>query len=54
MVTFHDEMRYSDALSAGLAQKKIMDEVMKTPSLITEWQSLDFENIVNQLAPSSQ
>lgn len=49
MVTFMDSMRYSDALRIGRKQKKIMDEVMKTPNLETGWQSLDFKGIVNQL-----
>lgn len=49
MVTFMDAMRYSDALRIGRKQKKIMDEVMKTPDLETTWQSLDFKEIVNQL-----
>ena len=29
MVTFHDNIRYSEALSIGAKQKKIMDEVMQ-------------------------
>jgi kynurenine 3-monooxygenase len=49
MVTFMDTMRYSDALRIGRKQKKIMDEVMKTPDLETTWQSLDFKAIVSQL-----
>jgi kynurenine 3-monooxygenase len=49
MVTFMDSMRYSDALRIGRKQKKIMDEVMKTPNLESAWQSLDFKGIVNQL-----
>ncbi|MFN8337353.1 MAG: NAD(P)/FAD-dependent oxidoreductase [Cyclobacteriaceae bacterium] len=49
MVTFMDNMRYSDALRTGQKQKLIMDEVMKTPNLENTWQSLDFKEIVNQL-----
>lgn len=49
MVTFMDSMRYSDALRTGQKQKKIMDEVMKTPNLNNTWQTLDFKAIVNQL-----
>jgi kynurenine 3-monooxygenase len=51
MVTFHDDIRYSDALIAGERQKKIMDAVMSTPGLEANWESLNFEGIVNQLAP---
>ncbi len=49
MVTFHDETSYSTALNMGHRQKKIMDEVMQTPSIETTWQSLDFKKIVEQL-----
>ena len=49
MVTFHDRMRYSEALKIGKLQKEIMDKVMKTPSIETKWLSLNFQEIVNQL-----
>lgn len=49
MVTFHDDMRYSDAYTIGKHQKKIMDEVMKTPGLQSNWNSLNFEEIVKKL-----
>ncbi len=49
MVTFMDNMRYSNALRTGQKQKLIMDEVMKTPNLENTWQSLDFKQIVSQL-----
>lgn len=49
MVTFHDEVRYSEAYRVGELQKKIMDEVMKQPGIESNWQHLDFEKIVNQL-----
>jgi len=49
MVTFHDNVRYSEAYQIGQKQKKIMDEVMKTPNLETNWSSLNFEEIVNRL-----
>jgi kynurenine 3-monooxygenase len=49
MVTFHDNMRYSEAYQIGQRQKKIMDEVMQTPSIETNWNSLNFEEIVNRL-----
>lgn len=50
MVTFMDNMRYSDALRTGQKQKRIMDEVMKTPNLEHSWQQLNFQAIVNQLS----
>ena len=49
MVTFHDDMRYSDAYRVGQRQKKIMDEVMSTPDIESKWSSLDFEEIINRL-----
>ena len=49
MVTFHDTMRYSEALQKGVEQKEIMDQVMKTSAIESTWQSLDFGKIVNQL-----
>ena len=49
MVTFHENIRYSQAYSIGQQQKVIMNEVMKTPGLETSWASLNFEAIVNQL-----
>lgn len=50
MVTFQEDMRYSEAQAKGAQQKKIMDEVMKKPGLETNWEKLNFENIVNQLS----
>lgn len=49
MVTFHDNMSYSEALQIGKRQKKIMDEVMNTPNLESNWSTLNFEEIVNRL-----
>ena len=49
MVTFYENTRYSYAYETGQRQKKIMDEVMKTPNLESTWQQLDFQKIVNQL-----
>lgn len=51
MVTFRDEVRYSDAYHTGQRQKQIMDEVMKTPGLAATWAELDFAAIVNRLQP---
>jgi len=49
MVTFHDGIRYSDALAIGLKQKRIMDEVMQLATIETTWEQLDFANIVSKL-----
>jgi kynurenine 3-monooxygenase len=49
MVTFHDNIRYSEAYATGQKQKKIMDEVMKRPGIADDWEHINFEEIVNQL-----
>lgn len=49
MVTFHDNMRYADALHIGRMQKKIMDDVMKKTDIKSTWEHLDFEQLVRQL-----
>lgn len=47
MVTFRDDIRYSDAYAIGEKQRKIMDRVMK--GLTGNWEQLDFKAIVQQL-----
>lgn len=47
MVTFREDIRYSDAYAIGQKQKKIMDEVMK--DLKGNWENLDFKSIVGKL-----
>ena len=49
MVTFHEEIRYSEALRIGKLQHSIMNRVMKMPSIKTNWQSLDYKSIADQL-----
>ncbi len=49
MVTFYDHIRYSDAYTTGQKQKRIMDEVMQTKGIESNWEMLDFEKIVLQL-----
>jgi kynurenine 3-monooxygenase len=49
MVTFRDDIRYSDAYSTGQKQKRIMDEVMQRSNIETTWEQLDFASIVNKL-----
>jgi len=49
MVTFHEEIRYSEAQRIGKKQHEIMDRVMKTPGIKAQWQSLDLKSIADQL-----
>lgn len=49
MVTFYENIRYSDAYNTGQKQKKIMDEVMSRPNIEETWESLDFTEIVGRL-----
>jgi kynurenine 3-monooxygenase len=49
MVTFRDDIRYSDAWNIGQRQKKIMDDVMQTNDIENTWEHLNFEAIVNKL-----
>jgi kynurenine 3-monooxygenase len=49
MVTFHDEIRYSEAQETGRRQQAIMDKVMKTPGVESNWTSLNFAEIVESL-----
>lgn len=50
MVTFQENIRYSEAQSIGKIQKKIMDSVMEKADISSTWEQLDFKSIVNQLA----
>ncbi len=49
MVTFKEQIRYSEALKIGEKQKAIMDKVMADKKIAKNWESLDFQSIVNQL-----
>jgi len=49
MVTFHENMRYSEAIAKGEQQKAIMDRVMAQEGILQNWESVDLESIVNQL-----
>jgi kynurenine 3-monooxygenase len=49
MVTFNENISYSDAYITGQKQKKIMDKVMKVPGIADRWQELNFKEIVDQL-----
>jgi kynurenine 3-monooxygenase len=49
MVTFRDDLCYSYALETGQKQKAIMDEVMRSPGVFVNWESVNLEDIVNKL-----
>jgi kynurenine 3-monooxygenase len=49
MVTFHEEIRYSDAAKQGQQQKKIMDRVMSIPNIETIWSTSDFQPLLHQI-----
>jgi kynurenine 3-monooxygenase len=46
LVTFSPNVRYSEALSRGLHQQKIMDEVMQTPDIEAKWNSEEVEQLM--------
>lgn len=49
MVTFYENIRYSEAYNTGQKQKQIMDDVMKIPNIESTWEQLDFAAIVSKL-----
>ena len=50
MVTFHDNIRYSEALRHRReAKRKLWIEVMQKPNIKSTWEHLDFERLVRQL-----
>ena len=49
MVTFRDDIRYSQAFHAGKKQSRIMDEIMMQPGIAANWQDLNFREIVERL-----
>jgi kynurenine 3-monooxygenase len=50
MVTFHDDIRYSEAYRIGQKQKKIMDKVMQMPDIDSTWMHLDLQTLLRQIA----
>jgi kynurenine 3-monooxygenase len=46
MVTFSPHIRYSEALSKGKFQDKIMDEVMQLANIETNWNSDEVEQLM--------
>jgi kynurenine 3-monooxygenase len=49
MVTFRDDIRYSEAYTISRSQAKIMNEVMSRPGIQDQWESLDFQTIAESL-----
>jgi kynurenine 3-monooxygenase len=49
MVTFNEDMRYSEAQEKGRIQMKIMEEILLKPDIEKNWEQLDFEKIVEKL-----
>lgn len=49
MVTFHPDIRYSEARRIGTKQKIIMDEVMQKKNIEATWEHLDFGQLVQKL-----
>lgn len=49
MVTFHEDIRYSDALKQGHQQRQILDRIMRLPGIETIWQTSDFPPILHQI-----
>ncbi|MFC5191820.1 FAD-dependent oxidoreductase [Algoriphagus aquatilis] len=48
MVTFSD-MSYAEAYALGKLQEEIMDRVMADPLITENWNTLDYEDIINQM-----
>lgn len=49
MVTFRDDIRYSEAKTTGEKQRQIMDHVMSRPEIFSTWETLDFREIAERL-----
>jgi hypothetical protein len=45
----NDHIPYSDAYRIGKKQEEIMTQVMSLPDISTQWQTLNFEEIVARL-----
>lgn len=50
MVTFHPDIRYSEAYRTGKKQEEIMNEVMKKPDIAHSWENLNYKEIVARLS----
>ena len=49
MVTFNEDIRYSEALAVGQRQKEIMDSVMQQHDILENWDSLELSSIIEKL-----
>jgi kynurenine 3-monooxygenase len=49
MVTFNENIRYSDAQEIGRRQKAIMDDVMRIEGIEWKWENLDLLDFVKRL-----
>jgi len=49
MVTFQEDIRYSEAIRRGKQQKAVMDKVMAHPDILKNWEAVELEEIVSQL-----
>ncbi len=49
MVTFNSQISYTFAMRVGRFQHQIMDEIMKTPTIESNWQNLDAKTIIESL-----
>ena len=49
MVTFNEDIRYSEALAVGRRQKEIMDSVMQQHDILENWESLELSEIIEKL-----
>jgi len=49
MVTFHEDIRYSEAVKRGKQQKEILDRLMSVPDIASIWQTSHFLPILRQI-----
>ncbi len=49
MVTFQEDIRYSEAVEKNQQQKAIMDEVMKRSNILENWENVNLQEIIAQL-----
>ena len=52
MVTFNENIRYSEALEIGKKQAALMDKVMGTPEINETWESMNYQSVVETLSDS--
>lgn len=54
MVTFRDDIPYSEADRRGAIQRAVMDEVMAEPGILDKWQDTDLSWIIDKLKAKSK